>query len=178
MGTGILICGLNGAGKSTLGKALAEKLRFHYIDNENLYFPKTDPHYLYASPRTREEAEALLLREIKSHENFILSAVKGDYGEAFHLFLQYIVWLRVPRDIRIQRVKARSFQKFGARMLPGGDLYQQEAQFFHMAQSRPERFVEEWVTSLDRPVLQIDGTRSVEENTNLIIQNIQKRTNG
>lgn len=50
MGTGIIICGLNGAGKSTLGKALAEKLNFHFIDNEDLYFPKTDPHYLYASP--------------------------------------------------------------------------------------------------------------------------------
>ena len=31
MGIGIIICGLNGAGKSTLGKALAEKLNFHFI---------------------------------------------------------------------------------------------------------------------------------------------------
>lgn len=35
MGTGIIICGLNGAGKSTLGKALAEKLDFHFVDNDN-----------------------------------------------------------------------------------------------------------------------------------------------
>ena len=33
---GILICGLNGVGKSTLGKALAEKLNYHFIDIENL----------------------------------------------------------------------------------------------------------------------------------------------
>jgi len=46
MGTGILVCGLNGAGKSTLGKALAEKLHFYFIDNEDLYFPKTDPNYI------------------------------------------------------------------------------------------------------------------------------------
>lgn len=45
MGTGIIICGLNGVGKSTLGKALAEKLHFHFIDNEDLYFPKTDTNY-------------------------------------------------------------------------------------------------------------------------------------
>ena len=38
MGIGIQICGLNGCGKSTLGKALAEKIDFHFIDNENLYF--------------------------------------------------------------------------------------------------------------------------------------------
>ena len=50
---GIVICGLNGAGKSTLGKTLAEKLDFHFIDIENLYFPKTNPDYAYASTRTR-----------------------------------------------------------------------------------------------------------------------------
>ena len=37
MGTGIIICGLNGAGKSTLGKALAEKLEFYFIDNEQYF---------------------------------------------------------------------------------------------------------------------------------------------
>ena len=36
MGNGIIVCGLNGAGKSTLGKSLAQKLNFHFIDNEYL----------------------------------------------------------------------------------------------------------------------------------------------
>ena len=39
MRTGIIICGLNGVGKSMLGKALAEKLDFYFIDNEDLFFP-------------------------------------------------------------------------------------------------------------------------------------------
>ena len=52
MGLGIIVCGLNGSGKSTLGKALAEKLSFHFIDNENLFFPKSDANYLYAAPRS------------------------------------------------------------------------------------------------------------------------------
>ena len=43
VGTGIVICGLNGAGKSTLGKALAERLRFYFIDSEDLFFQKTYP---------------------------------------------------------------------------------------------------------------------------------------
>ncbi|MDE6516627.1 MAG: hypothetical protein K2L18_02095, partial [Acetatifactor sp.] len=77
MGTGILVCGLNGAGKSTLGKALAEKLHFYFIDNEDLYFPKTDPLHPYASPRSRDEVEKLLFDEIKTHENFVFTSVKG-----------------------------------------------------------------------------------------------------
>ena len=70
MGAGILVCGLNSAGKSTLGKALAEQLGVYFLDNEDLYFPKTDPAYLYAPPRTREEVEQLLWKELRTHENF------------------------------------------------------------------------------------------------------------
>ena len=88
MGTGIIICGLNGAGKSTLGKALAEKLHFYFIDIEDLYFPKTNFNYIYASPRTRKEVEMLLFNEIKAHENFVFSSVKGDYGEVVYPFFQ------------------------------------------------------------------------------------------
>ena len=107
MGAGILVCGLNGAGKSTLGKALAEQLGGYFLDNEDLYFPKTDPAYLYAPPRTREEVEQLLWKELRTHENleavpigdgmqiragaywysfFVFAAVKGDYGDALYPF--------------------------------------------------------------------------------------------
>lgn len=169
MGTGIIVCGLNGSGKSTLGKALAQKLQFYFIDNEDLYFPKTDPDYVYASPRTRGEVEALLFREIKAHENFVFASVKGDYGEAVYPFFRYAVLIDAPKDIRIQRVINRSLQKFGNRMLPGGDLYEREENFFQLVKSRPENTVEEWVKSLECPVIRIDGTKSIEESVDLII---------
>lgn len=130
MGTGILVCGLNGAGKSTLGKALAEKLHFYFIDDEELYFSKTDSDYIYASPCTHEEAEKRLFHKMQAHENFVLASVKGDYGALFYPFIQYAIWIDVPKDIRLQRVKNRSFQKFGSRILPGGDLYEKEKTFF------------------------------------------------
>lgn len=169
---GIIICGLNGTGKSTLGKALAEKLHFYFIDNEDLYFPKTDAHYMYASPRTREEVEKILFREIKTHENFIFASVKGDYGEAVYPSFQYAVLIEVPKDIRIKRVQKRSFEKFGNRMLPGGDLYEQEEKFFNLVSSRAENTVEEWVKSLNCPIIRIDGTKSIEENIDFIMERI------
>ncbi len=87
---GIIVCGLNGVGKSTLGKALADKLDYHFIDNEDLYFPKTDPDYIYASQRTREEVERLLLEKIRTHNNFVFVSVKGDYGETACSFFRYV----------------------------------------------------------------------------------------
>ena len=173
MGMGIIICGLNGSGKSTLGKALAEKLEFHFVDTEDLYYPKTNPDYVYSSPRTREEAEKILFNEIKAHENLVFASVKGDYGEHICPFFRCAVLIDVPKDIRMQRVRNRSFQKFGDRMLTGGDLYEQEEKFFEFAESRPENTVEEWIQSLKCPVIRVDGTKSIEENVDFIIEQLQ-----
>lgn len=171
---GIIVCGLNGTGKSTLGKALAEKLHFYFIDIENLYFPKTDPQYIYAAPRTREDVAELLIYEMRAHENFILASVKGDYGEDIYSFFRCVILLDVPKDIRLQRVKERSFQKFGNRMLSGGDLYEQEEKFFRFVEFRDENTVEEWVKSLKCPVIRINGTKPIEENVDFIIGQLQK----
>lgn len=168
-----MICGLNGVGKSTFGKALAEKLHFHFIDDEDLFFPKTDLNYIYASPRTRGEAEEMFFHEIKEHENFVFAAVKGDYGETIYPFFQYAIFMDAPRDIRMQRVKNRSFQKFGNRMLPGGDLHQTEEAFFEFVKSRSESTVEEWVQRLSCPIIRIDGTNPIEANINFTINQIK-----
>ena len=138
----------------------------------NLFFPKTDPNYIYASPRTHEETEKMLFHAIKVHENFVFAAVKGDYGEASYPFFQYAVLIDTPKDIRVQRVKKRSFQKFGNRMLPGGDLHEQEEKFFEFVTSRPESTVEEWIQLLSCSILRIDGTKPVEENVDFIINQI------
>lgn len=173
MGTGIIVCGLNGAGKSTLGKALARKLGYHFIDNEDLYFPKTNPNYLYAAPRSREEVEKLLFREIQAHENFVFASVKGDY-RGIYPFIKYAVLIHAPKDIRMQRIRNRSFQKFGERMLPGGDLYEQEERFFELVGSRPENMVEEWLQSLKCPCICVDGTKTIEENVDFIIGQLHR----
>lgn len=173
MATGIIVCGLNGGGKSTLGKALAKELRFHFIDNEDLYFPKTDSNYIYASPRTREEVEKLLWSEISAHENFVFTSVKGDYGENICLSFQYAVLVNVPKDIRMQRVRNRSFQKFGEKMLAGGDLYEQEERFFAFVESRPENIVEEWIRYVKCPVIRIDGTKPTKQNVVSIMEWLQ-----
>ncbi len=172
MKNGIILCGLNGAGKSTLGRALAEKLQFHLIDLEDLYFPKADPLRPYASPRSKEEVAALLQKEIEEHEHFILASVKGDYGKALYRFLRCTVYMEVPKELRMQRIRARSYQKFGDRMRPGGDLYEAEEAFFRFAEGREETIVTDWLRELPCPVLHVDGTRPVAETVELLAQRL------
>lgn len=44
--------------------------------------------------------------------------------------------------------------------------------FFRFVESRNENTVEEWVKSLKCPVIRIDGTKPIDENTNFIIEHI------
>lgn len=161
---GILICGLNGAGKSTLGKALAKRLSFQFIDIEDLYFYKDNPEYTYGDHRSIDEVINLLNNYIEKNKNFIFTAVKGIYGEKLISNLDYIILLEAPKQIRQERIEKRSFEKFGNRILHGGDLYEKENTFFNKVSNRPENFVTEWLKDIDCPVIHIDGTKDIESN--------------
>lgn len=174
MGFGIIVCGLNGSGKSILGKRLAEHLGFHFIDSEDLFFSNIESQLAYSKPHSREEAKALLMDEVIKHENFVFAAVKGNYGEEILPYYKFAVLINVPKEIRLERVKNRSFMKFGERMLPGGDLYEQEKAFFDMVSTRTENSVEEWAQTLNCHVLRIDGTKAVDENVTYITEQIRK----
>ena len=163
---GILICGLNGTGKSTLGRMLADRMGYEFIDNEDLFFPKADPLYMFSNPRSEEEAVRLLEEKISKNDRFIFAAVRGNYGDKLIAALDRIILIEVPKQIRSRRVRDRSYQKFGDRILPGGDLYDRESKWFSLTDSRPESYVTEWLETLDCPVIRIDGTRPVEENVN------------
>lgn len=106
---------------------------------------------------------------------FVFAAVKGDYGERVYPFFTYAVRIDAPKDVRMQRVKSRSFQKFGKRMQRGGDLHEAEERFFAFAASRSETLVEDWLESLNCPVLRVDGTKAIAQNVDFIVGQIQER---
>jgi len=159
-----LICGLNGVGKSTLGEILANKIGYEFIDNEDLFFPKTDSSYEFAISRTKDEVIRLLEKRIEKNNRFIFAAVRGDYGDKLIAALDCVVLIDVPKQIRSQRVRDRSFRKFGERILVGGDLFDKENRWFSLTDNRPENLVTSWLETVTCPIIRIDGTLSVEKN--------------
>ena len=171
---GILICGLNGTGKSTLGRMLADRMRYEFIDNEDLFFPKADPSYTFSGPRSKEEVIRLLEERIRDNHRFIFAAVRGNYGDKLINSLDRIVLIEVPKRIRSRRIRDRSYQKFGDRILPGGDLYDKENKWFSLTDSRSEAYVTDWLATVDCPVIRIDGTLPVEKNVDDLVSVFSK----
>ena len=172
---GILICGLNGTGKSTLGRLLANRMEYEFIDNEDLFFPKADSSYTFSNPRSKEEVIQLLEEKISRNNQFIFAAVKGNYGNRLIASLDHIILIEVPKEIRNRRVRERSYQKFGNRMLPGGDLFDKESKWFSLTDSRSDAFVTDWLKTVDCPVIRIDGTLPVEENVDYLVSVLSNR---
>ena len=57
-------------------------------------------------------------------------------------------------------------------MMVGGDLHEQEEQFFNFVEARSDDYSYNWAQTLSRPILKIDGTKPIEENISFILNSI------
>jgi thymidylate kinase len=114
-----------------------------------------------------------MLADIAKHPKFVLSAVDGDFGDAITSRFALAVWLDAPRDVRLERVKERSFAKFGDRVLAGGDLYEQEQSFFDFIAGRSESSIERWANTLACPIIRVDGTKPPEKIVDVLMEQIE-----
>lgn len=73
----------------------------------------------------------------------------------------------------MRRVRERSYEKYGDRILFGGDLYEKEESFFEMVEKRSENDLRNWLVTMDIPVLEVDGTLPVEENVRMICERLE-----
>ena len=95
--------------------------------------------------------------------------MKGDYGDKLINSLDHIILVDVPKDVRNQRVRTRSFQKFGKKMRPGGNLYDKEQKWFDIVDSRPDDYVLTWLVTIKCPVIMVDGTLPIGQNIKFIM---------
>lgn len=163
---GIIITGLNGCGKSTVCKLLAKKLNYYSMDVEDYYFIDSD--IPYSKFHTHEETRKLMLEDIVQHNHFVLATVNCDWGEEITSMCKLAVVLKAPLNTRMERIKKREYEKFGDRVLKGGDLYESQHKFHNKVLARGEEHIAKQMQFLTCPVLKIDATLPICDIVNTI----------
>ena len=153
---GIIIFGANGSGKTTLGRELSRILGLTCMDAEDYYFREAE--IPYSDSRSKGEVIGLMLADIEKHRTFIISTCIGDLGDIIPSYYRLAVYIKAPYELRMKRVKQRVFDRFGERVLEGGDMYEQEEKHFDFMANRPLSKIDEWAKTLSCPILHIDGT--------------------
>ena len=85
------------------------------------------------------------------------------------------VLLDVPKEARLERVRQRSYRKFGDRMGPGGDLHDREEQFFRMVEGRSQGDVEAWLEGTGLPVLRLDAAQETARLAEAVVRFLEAR---
>ena len=56
----------------------------------------------------------------------------------------------------------------------GGDLHSQEEAFFQMVDSRGDDYIANWLQKVSSSIIRVDGTKTIEDNVEYIIQLIDR----
>lgn len=180
MSTGIMIIGPSGSGKTTLGRVVAEKLGYPYFDVDD-YIWKQDTEEPYTEMYTKKEKISRLSNDIEPYEHFVMSGSMSSFHYAFDDKFEMMVFLYVEPDIRVQRVHNRAIERFGERVLEGGDMHQSHMKFLegnrkYETDGSPNlREQKEWMKNMSCVKLELDGIHSLENNAEIIVKNWENR---
>ena len=162
----IHIMGASGSGTSTLGEALANVLPHTHLDTDDYFWINK-----FTEPRPVPERREMLKEELLQSEQWILSGSLVGWGDYFTPYFDLVIFLWIPPDVRLARLKQRELERYGAEALAGGSLYEQSQTFLKWAalydhagtEVRSKTLHEQWLAELSCPILRIEGDYSTEE---------------
>ena len=170
----IHIYGASGSGTSALGRKVSELLGYTFLDTDEFFWKRTNP--MYSERREPEEAVSMILQKIKASQKTVLSGSLVDWGDELIKEFTLAVRLDTETKVRLHRIKEREYEKFGARILPEGDMYEQHLRFLEWAgkydtgsaHMRSREKHDQWQKLLPYPQLNLSGEDPLEKNVEKI----------
>ncbi len=174
--TQINVIGASGSGASTVGRSLASSLSFPHFDSDDYYHAQTDPPF--RKPRSPEERYALMIRDLRCDKNWVLSGGVMGWTPCPKLKFTCIVFLYAETEVRIARLRRRERERFGSRILNGGDMHTTHEEFIDWASRYDLGDIdgktlarhEEYLKAQNCPVLEFRGLMSVAEITRAVLR--------
>lgn len=176
------VFGASGSGTTTMGRAIASAYGYVHLDSDDFFWQPTDPPY----QRTRSvEERALLLHDaVKRNDYTVLSGSLCGWGDFLIPRFDLAIRLVTPTDIRIHRLAEREKERFGDRILPGGDMYDNHREFLEWAATydtagadqRSRALHELWARRLLCPCLVMDGSRPMPDLLRELEPHIQRNS--
>ncbi|REC47279.1 AAA family ATPase [Chryseobacterium pennipullorum] len=178
----IHIFGASGSGVTTLGKALSEKLGIEYFDSDDFFWLKTKiPFTEKQNPETRN---SIISEILHTHENWIFGGSIIHWGEDVFPAFDLIVFLYLPPEIRMERLRKREYERYGDVIIANPERAKQFQEFMNWAKdydhdtgiaTRTLKAHLEWLSGKDTPLIEISGDYDPEEKINMILDEIKQR---
>lgn len=164
----IHIVGASGSGTTALAAAIAARHGHRHLDTDDFYWLPTDPPY--REKRPREPRLALLRDALAASPRWVLSGSLCGWGDPLIPEFELVVFLVVPSDVRLTRLRAREIARYGLDAIaPGGSRHQAYVEFLDWCAGydgggldmRSRALHEAWLAALPGPVLRLEGDRPV-----------------
>jgi adenylate kinase family enzyme len=160
----IHVFGASGSGTSTLASAIAAAHGHRHFDTDDVYWLPTDPPY--REPRQLHARLELLRQALAAGPRWVLSGSLCGWGDPLVPEFDLVVFLDVPTDVRLARLRARELERYGPDVLaPGGSLHRAHVEFIEWAgrydaggpEMRSRALHEAWLAGLPTPSIRLDG---------------------
>jgi adenylate kinase family enzyme len=155
----IHITGASGSGTSTLGRAVAAAMDHEFIDADDVFWLPTAPPYM--QKRSREGRLALLEPRLQAGQRVVVAGSVVSWGSSIEDAFDLIVYLAVPTDVRLVRLRARELARCGVvdeAFLDWAAQYDEGG-----LDMRSAALHEQWLSRRACNVLRLDGGRPIQE---------------
>jgi adenylate kinase family enzyme len=155
----LLISGGPGSGCTSTAKAIGERLGVPVFDSDSYFHKPTDPPF--QEQYTLEERRSFLGAALSGKSSWIVSGSIATWG-LDPLHPTHGVFLRIPREVRLNRLLNRQRNQFGSRIEAGGDMEEEHRLFMEWASGYEERIGPGRNLETDRTFLQANCDRFLE----------------
>ena len=176
----IHIMGASCAGSTTLGNALSARLKIPYFDTDDFFWERSDvPYTVRRDVPTRSR---MLQEAVSKSDSYMIGGSLISWGEEWLSMFDLVVFLYVPKEVRMQRLVNREIERYGDIIYTDPVRSRLFREFYDWASKyddrdftgRNVRIHEDWLTKVKSRVVEFRGDTTVAERVEKVVSVIDE----